>query len=247
MDVNKPRIILCILLLAIWLGADAKTYLVSVGISDYTGFPSKINNLQLPTNDAKGIVDIYANNSDVDYAILLDSKATKSRIQKAIKKVFRLASENDIVIFYFSGHGYPGGLCAVDGRLGYAKIREAMAESKSKNKMMFVDACHAGAIRVEAQASNNAMSQAKKANVLLFLSSRNTETSLERPFMQNGLFTTFILKGLGGYADTNSDRVISAKELFNYVSKNVAESSQDSQHPVMWGNFAASMPVMIWK
>ena len=46
--------------------------------------------------------------------------------------------------------------------------------------------------------------------------------------------------------DTNGDKVITAKELFVFVSKNVATISKGRQHPVMWGSFSDNMPVMAW-
>lgn len=246
MKANTLRLFITAILLTVAFGANARVYLVSVGVGDYSKFPSKANNLRLPTKDAETIVDLYSKNASVDYSLLLDEKATKDRIVRAIKKVFNKASENDLVIFYFSGHGYPGGLCAYDGTIGYNEVRKAMAESKSKNKMMFIDSCRSGGMRVDESAAQGAVTAAKNANVMLFLSSRNNEDSLERRDMQNGLFTTYLQKGLKGNADTNRNRVITAKELFDYVYSGVVQISKGKQHPVMWGNFNDNMIVMKW-
>ena len=121
-----------------------------------------------------------------------------------------------------------------------------MAQCKCPNKIMMIDACRAGGLRVDDKKSQQATSDAKKANVMLFLSSRNNENSIERLDMKNGLFTNFLYKGLTGSADVNHDRVITAKELFDYVHKNVAKESIEKQHPVMWGKFSNNMPVMKW-
>lgn len=246
MKADILKTIVPVILLAVCLGANARTYLVSVGIADYSGFPQKINNLRLTTEDAKTIVDLYSKNTSVDYSILLNDKATKDRIIRAIKKVFNKASAGDIVVFFFSGHGYPGGFCAYDGNLGYDEVRKAMSESMSKNKMMFVDACRSGGMRVDEAASQRAIKAAKKANVLLFLSSRNNENSIERQDMKNGFFTTYLQKGLRGNADSDRDRTISAKELFDFVHNGVSQISGGKQHPVMWGNFDDNMAVMKW-
>lgn len=235
-----------VVLLTVCLCVSARTYLVSVGIADYSNFPQKINNLRLPPQDARTIVDLYSRNTSVDYSILLNEKATKDRIVRTIKKVFNQASENDIIVLFFSGHGYPGGLCACDGNLGYDEVRRAMAESKSKNKMMFVDACRSGGMRVDESGAQGAITAAKNANVMLFLSSRNNENSIERRDMTNGFFTTYLQKGLRGNADLNRDRVITAKELFDFVHTNVSRISGGEQHPVMWGNFNDNMAVMKW-
>ena len=81
---------------------------------------------------------------------------------------------------------------------------------------------------------------------MLFLSSRSNETSIARRDMQNGFFTTYLQKGLRGGADVNRDRIITAKELFNYVHENVVKISKGKQHPVMWGKFSDNMPVRVW-
>lgn len=246
MKANILRTIVSVILLAVCFSVNARTYLVSVGIADYSGFPQKINNLRLTTADAKTIVDLYSKNTSVDYSILLNEKATKDRILRAIKKVFNKASEGDIVVFFFSGHGYPGGFCAYDGNLGYDEVRKAMSQSKSKNKMMFVDACRSGGMRVDETAAQGAITAAKKANVMLFLSSRNNENSIERRDMKNGFFTTYLQKGLKGNADSNRNKVITAKELFDFVHSGVSQISGGKQHPVMWGNFDDNMMVMKW-
>ena len=64
--------------------------------------------------------------------------------------------------------------------------------------------------------------------------------------MQNGFFTTCLQRGLRGGADANRDKIITAKELFLFVSKGVKELSDDKQHPVMWGKFDDTMPVIAW-
>lgn len=242
------RLALFSLLLLLPALASARVYLVSVGVSDY---PGNSMDLRLPAKDAQTITWLYSKNSTLSYSQLLNEEATTARIVAAMNKVFTKAGTDDIVIFFFSGHGYPGGFCAYDGNLDYRAIRQAMARSKCKNKMIFADACFAGKMRSEGRrpASNNAsteLSAAKRSNVMLFLSSRSNETSIERPDMQNGLFTTFLQKGLRGAADTNKDRVITARELFNYVHAQVSANSNDKQHPVMWGKFSDHMPVMSW-
>lgn len=226
--------------------ATAKIYLVSVGISDY---PGTSMDLSLPAKDAQTITWLYSKNTAMQYCMLLDRNATKSRIIAAMNKVFSMAGADDIAVFFYSGHGYAGGFCAYDGNLSYADIRKAMSLSRSKNKMIFADACYSGNIRTDISSMNSQaeMSATKKANVMLFLSSRSDEFSIESTGMSNGLFTTFLQKGLRGGADANMDRIITAKELFNYVYRNVVKMSNGEQHPVMWGKFSDNMPVIKWK
>ncbi len=224
---------------------QSKIYLVSVGIGDYSGFISPVNNLRLTVNDAKTIAAIYSINGNTEYTLLLDSQAKKENILRSIRNLFSKADKDDIVVFFFSGHGYIGGFCAYDGNINYDMIRDAMKNSVCQNKMMLIDACHSGGIRI--QNSDNGINSLNKAsNVMLFLSSRTDEYSIERSDMKNGYFTTFLQKALRGNADENHDRVITAKELYKFVSQGVATISNKRQHPVMWGKFKDNMPVLKW-
>ena len=67
---------------------------------------------------------------------------------------------------------------------------------------------------------------------------------MERADMKNGYFTTFLLSGLKGKADQNNDRIVTAKELFTYVNKEVKAISNDRKHPVMWGKYSDNLILM---
>ena len=238
----RKRAVLFVLLFVPFV-LQAKVYLVSVGIADY---PGRENDLYLPVNDAREITWLYRKSSQVTFCQLLDSEATVDNIVAAMN-IFLLAKPDDIVVFYYSGHGYPGGLAVYDGCLSYVVIRAAMAKSKCKNKMIFSDACFAAGITTTSSSVQEEAQQAEKANVMLFLSSRSDEYSLQNNDMKNAYFTHFLQKGLRGGADANKDRVITAKELFVFVYRRTVEKTAGQQHPVMWGNFSDDMPVMIWK
>lgn len=217
-----------------------KIYLVSVGIADY---PGTQNDLTLPAKDATTIQWLYQKNKKAETVLLTNTQATRSNVLNSMERLFAKASTDDIVILFFSGHGYKGGFVGYDDRLSYQDVKQAMAKSTSKNKMIFADACFSGKMREPGRSSSSSPTSLK---VMLFLSSRDTEVSIERPSMQNGFFTTCLQRGLRGGADSNRDRIITAQELFRFVSQGVKKLSNDKQHPVMWGKFDNSMPVMIW-
>lgn len=236
------KIVICaFILFSLTVSADAKTYLVAVGVSDY---PGNNNDLRLPANDAATVRYVYSKNSNAESVLLTNNNATKSALLSKLRSTFAKATENDIIVFFFSGHGTKGAFCAYDAQIPYSEIRKAMASSKAKNKMIFADACFSGKMR---QGRKNTAEQSfNNYNIMLFLSSRGNETSIERRDMKNGFFTSCLQKGLRGGADANKDRTITAKELFNYVSKNVKRLSREKQHPVMWGKFSDNMVVMKW-
>ena len=224
------------------LVCQAKIYLLSVGISDY---PGTKNDLRLPHNDAATMQWLYKQNSQAKVCLLMNDKAKVATVKKALQKMVSLATEDDIVVMFFSGHGVKGGFVCYDGFLYYSDIYSAMGVCKSRNKMIFADACFSGAMRQENSSSPNGNNH-KNSNVMLFLSCRSNEKSIETPKMTNGFFTYALQHGLRGGADKNKDRIITAKELFDYVSVKVKKESGNRQHPVMWGKFSNNMPVMKW-
>ena len=222
-------------------GAGATTYLVAVGVSDY---PGTDNDLRLPANDAATMQYVYSKNSNVVSALLTNTNATKANVLSKLRTLFSKAKADDAIIFFFSGHGAPGAFNLYDSRVSYADIREIMAGSKARNKLVFADACFSGKMR---QGRVACAAQAfSKYNIVLFLSSRSNEISIERPTMRNGFFTACLQRGLRGGADANRDRAITTKELFNYVSRGVQRLSAGKQHPVMWGRFSDDLVIMKW-
>lgn len=215
----------------------SEIYILSVGVSDYPGFS---NDLMLPAKDAQSVYNLYNQNNRVHSLLLINEKATVSNIINQMNQLFANADADDIVVLFFSGHGEKGGFVVYDGFLSFEKVRESMAKTSCKNKMIFADACFSGKMRQRGHSEDSSH------NVLLFLSSRDNETSIEHKKMENGFFTTCLLRCLKGGADRNKDRIITAKELFIGVSEGVKILSNDKQHPVMWGHFDDDMPVMRW-
>ena len=219
---------------------NAKVYLVSVGIADYAGTKS---DLCSPVNDANSMINLYKNDVDTSYRLLTDTDATIENISKAME-IFSLAETDDVVLFYYSGHGYHGGLSVYDGRIDYATIRHLIARSKCKNKLMFIDTCFSGGITNISHSFKADRRCPEDANVILFLSSRSDEYSRSHKTLKNAYFTHFLQKGLQGYADIDENRIVTARELFVYVHNNVKRISKNRQHPVMWGQFPDDAPII---
>jgi len=222
--------------------SEARVYLVAVGVADY---PGEKNDLYLPINDAKAIISLYQANEQVTYCQLINQDATPKKIIAAMK-IFSLAQPNDIVVFYYSGHGYTGGFAVYDGYLSYEEMRLAMTKSKCNNKIIFADACFSGGLGNASKSSKKVLKQIKETNVMLFLSSRGDEYSWQSSILKNAYFTHYLQKGLRGNADIDRNKIITAKEIFEYVYQNVVAVSNNQQHPVMWGHFSNKMPVIRW-
>lgn len=228
------------LLLASLQAGAQNIYLLSAGVTDYPGADM---DLLHPADDARAIHRLYKKNAKATSVLLTNRNANRNRILTSARSLFAKAGPDDIVIFFFSGHGYPGGFAVYGDLLPYEEIRSLFAACKAKNKMIFADACYSGDIR-DGESTGHVD---PSSNIMLFLSSRSDEYSIERSDMKNGLFAACLVRALKGGADTNRDRIITARELFQAVSKRVAELSRDRQHPVMWGNFDNNMPAMVWQ
>lgn len=233
------------LIIAIFLAlatvAEARNYVVCIGIADY---PETQNDLKMSAQDALTMKTLYEKNGDAVTEILINEQATVEKAKYAIADMFAKATVDDAVILFFSGHGVPGGFVCYNGLLRYQDVTSAMMQSDAKNKVVFADACYSG----KARSGKNRNEEVSATNVMFFLSSRTNEKSQEiRKDWTNSLFTAFVERGLRGGADADRNRTITAHELFDFVSKGVAKSSWQKQHPVMWGKFDNDMPLMKWK
>ena len=236
LNMKKHLLLAWMMLCAITL--QAKTYLVSVGIADY---PGTEHDLRISDNDAKTIAKVFSVAKQATVSILINEQATQSALLSTMHTSFMNANSEDIVILYFSGHGTPGALVCHDGLLTYQHIFKMLKGCKASRKVIIADACYSGKMRTNNQQTSSYNSQ----NVMLFLSSRTNEVSRESRY-KNSLFTIFLERGLRGGADTNRDRYITARELYDFVHKGVIEASGNKQHPVMWGKFDNNMTVINW-
>ena len=245
------NLLLFILLALSSLTATGRTiYVLSVGISDYR----YISDLQKTENDAREFSELYMTHTK-NVTTLLGPKATRENILSSLRSCFAKAGADDIVVFFFSGHGDKGGLYAYDtkGRstlVTYAEVQKAIGSCKAANKQLFIDACYSGGLRDGKKTARPATTArpplSDTQGIMLFLSSRTGETSQENRWADNGFFTQYLIKGLKGAADTDSDRIITAKEIFTYVSAKVSERTRKKQNPVMWGKFNDKMHILNW-
>ena len=233
------RIFATLLMSIVVMATHAHYYVVCVGVADY---PGKLNDLVVSANDALTVQKIYSTNGVADVRCLTDDDATVERVKIVMRQTFSRAKADDAIIFFFSGHGVSGGFCCYDGSLFYKDVVNAMVGSKARTKIVLADACYAGKMRSSGK-HDKKLGQDK--DIMFFLSSRTTEKSMETGY-SNSLFTIFLERGMRGGADTNRDRHVTARELYDFVHNGVTEKSKGRQHPVMWGNFDKNMDVIKW-
>lgn len=237
------------------LWAYKNTYAVIIGVADYKS--AAASDLLFASNDAQLFSDFLKSpaggNVPADHICLLkNEEATKNNIIYQTKILFRQASSEDRVILYFSGHGMSGYVLPYDAMplgsnwLSYEEIKELFRTSSAKTKLLFADACFAGGFKNSMSGNNSSNSNTHTVkgtadtDIAIMLSCSDNETSIESPYLRQGAFSYFLIKGLKGEADRDGTGKITIQELFYYVynhTTSYAKARQTSQTPKLFGNF----------
>jgi len=203
---------------------------------------------------------------------LLDEQVTYENIRHALFEFLAQADKEDLVVIYFSGHGMPEPgtedffmLChdtdpdhLVSTAFPMWDIETALRRRfiKAERVVVFADACHAGGIAGETgarAAADNAvhlylqqLASAERGR-LIFTASEARELSFESSKFGggHGVFTHFLLQGLGGAADADKNGVVTAGEIIEYVRSGVMTATGNKQHPRLAGDFDRNLPLAV--
>lgn len=206
-----------------------KTYALLAGVSNY-GVDSI--NLSNTTNDVKQLKKVF-DNQKFTSAIITSKYANHDNIVQKLKAIVNIAKPNDKIIFFFSGHGTPGGFVPSDRSFfNYQELVNILKKTKAKNVYCFIDACMSGSVK--SISSNNFGVGNKTPNICFMTASDTTEISTESMFLGHGFFTKSLLKGVRGLSDKDANKSITLEELFNYVYQDVVHRTKRSNkemHP----------------
>jgi hypothetical protein len=64
----------------------------------------------------------------------------------------------------------------------------------------------------------------------LFSAAANDETAISHPTQKNGLFSYWMMRGLGGEADSNNDNKLTNGELHAFISDKVQKTAINEGH-----------------
>ncbi|MDR0895742.1 MAG: caspase family protein [Prevotellaceae bacterium] len=227
------RIFLLTVTILISIGLSARTFVLVIGVSNYG---SESNNLRQTTKDAKAFKKVMESQTK-DITLLTSKYANKANILEKLRAICNRAGKDDRIVFFFSGHGMSGGICAYDGVIYYTELIALLTSSDAQYKIAYIDACHAGTIfggtpTKEQQGLNALLNVAKeKKDQIFFVGCRGGEYSLESAWVGAGYFSQALIKGLRGKCDRNGDRHITVLELFKYIYNDVVKRSLSKQHP----------------
>ena len=228
-----------------------RSYALVIGVGSY---PHLENNFQLAfaEKDAEAIYSVLISPEGGNFRAenvrrLVGENATLENIRRELEEWLpSVAQPEDRVLIYFAGHGflYQGGgyLAPYDFRMedpskfGYPmqSLGEVIGgKINARWKVLLTDSCHSGVIAPEDSAQLNSRLVNLSSSLFSLTASRDRERSFESPDWGggHGVFTYYVVKGLEGLADENTDSIVTADELAEYVRRNVREATGGEQNP----------------
>ena len=218
-----------------------------VGVADYSRAPAAT----YADNDANVFGD-YAHRAlgipRSNIKVLVNGKASNTDIKIGVKRWLRGRIEegkSDVYVF-FAGHGLasPDGndlyLLPYDGETSLLEetallrreLFDVIGNAKPKSATIFLDTCYSGLSRDKETllaSARGVIVTAKPLNVptgftvLSAASGQQISSGLDEA--KHGLFSYYLMKGMEGGADANSDRRITAGELHAYLGRNVPKQA----------------------
>ncbi len=237
--------------------AEVKIWAVVIGVGRYSTMPV----LKYSDDDAYQYYAFLKSPEggalpDKQLRILVDEDATRANILTTIRQVFLKADENDVIVFYFSGHGLPGSFLPQDydgmnNKLYHNEVKTILEQSRAKHKICIADACHSGSLLAMKQPVEDVIATYYRAfaesngGLALFMSSKGEEYSLEDQGLRSGIFSHYLIRGLKGEADVDGNKLVTMREIYDYVYKNVRIYTSSVQSPTISGKFDWVMPVAV--
>ena len=175
-----------------------------------------------------------------------NSKATQAEFSKLLGPngwlVRNIIQGQPDVVVYFSGHGIADadstGLLPHDVDPNYAlglhtkQLYRDLANMGAKSVTVFLDACFTGQTRDSQMLIANTRPLRIKLveseipdSITVLAAATGSQISGALEEKEHGLFTYYVLKGLGGDADDNKDRTITLTELNRFVQAKVREKA----------------------
>lgn len=227
-----------------------QTHIVSVGIANYAN--PLLTLLFSPVRQAYQFA-LFAESSRFvfDYVpTLTNSKATRIEILHTIRKHLcdsDRVGPDDLVMFYFSGHGITLGnqigLCPYDyygpeQLISDQEIIDLMQSSPARHKVCIIEACRSEALAMSlgdpfSSTMLASFHQAREqiSGGLIYL----TSTEVGKPSFElhekGGIFSYYFLKAIQGKADRDNDDMITSRELYDYLKRKVGQETEDQQVP----------------
>ena len=243
------------------------TYAVIVGISKYAS--DGITQLEYAHRDAQVFADYLKSKAggsvpEGNIRLLTNENATYAAIYDAMNWLLDTCQKDDLVYFYFSGHGdmenntiYKLGflLSYNTPRINYINsavriedvnnIANTLSVTKHAKVILITDACHSGNLAGSDYRGTYLVGdqlRTVKSNEIRIASCDTNQLSMEDQGWGGGrgVFSYYLINGLEGLADYGHDGVVTVNEIKSYLSTSLkndvllAEKSH-KQNPVIKG------------
>ncbi|MDY6936653.1 MAG: GUN4 domain-containing protein [Cyanobacteriota bacterium] len=220
-----------------------------IGVSEYQSkSENELQPLPSAANDIEAMAEVLSdpNRGGFDRVTPL-SNPSRQEMEEAIYDLFAYRQKDDLVLFYFSGHG------VVDARGRFflatpeihqgkrgdvvfhtaveaSTLQRQMTDSSSMRQVVILDCCFSGAfakgMTVKGEGMANLQAQLGGKGRAILTSSNSTQESFASEDSQLSVYTRYLVEGLKtGAADLNDDGRIDAEELHDYASEKVQEAS----------------------
>ena len=231
------------------LAVSGKVYAVIVGISKYQN--NGITQLEYADRDAKvfaGYLKSKAGGSvpEENIRLLTNDTATFAAIYDALDWLLEVCKKDDLVYFYFSGHGdmenstiYKLGflLSYNTPRTNYINnavrledlnnIANTLSVERQAKVVLITDACHSGKLAGNDNRGNFLVGEqlrTVKGNETRITSSGPDQLSNEDQGWGGGrgVFSYYLINGMTGLADKVPDGIITVDEIKDYLNSSLS-------------------------
>lgn len=217
-----------------------------IGNSEYED--QRLRKLETPGQDAQDLATVLQAPEIGGFQIELILNDSESKIRRAIERFFAKRAKDDLILFYFSGHGIRGD----EGLLYFAVkdtdtellrstavaatwVRDMMNSSYSRRQVLFLDCCFSGAINKTKSpvgtsvGTSDTFSPAGYGRVVLTASDAVQHAWEGEEILGAGtksVFTHFLVEGIRtGAADLDEDGIITLDELHDYIYQKVIQTT----------------------
>jgi hypothetical protein len=244
-----------------------RLHLLSVGVGIYE--QDDHLHLKFADHDASDFTSAIRTTQQPLYTVearsLLNQDANRKTIMTTLASIGRHmeASDDDLAVVFFSGHGAMVGgnklyLLPYDAdvreeaslratAISVEDLRDALLElAKHGRVLVLLDACHSGATTMAGEALTNNQDALKAslaaANITVLTSSSGSEFSREGEKWGHGAFTRALLDALGDpMADPSHIGLISSNSLAVYMHQHVPDLTEHQQTPGMEVRFESTV------
>ena len=233
----------------------ARKLALLIGNDEYND--ARLNNLNAPLEDVKALEDVLRRPDigQFDEVVAL-SNPPIGKVLRAISVLFADKRRDDLLLFYFSGHGikdHSGELflsvketeqTLLDGTaIPASLIKNIVNKSRSRRQVLILDCCHSGAFTGGFKASGQVAISEDTFTVRGYgreiLTASNAiqyavdgEHSVDKK--PRSVFTRFLVEGLEtGSAAGEGNDTVTVEQLYDYVHTRVVEA-QSNMTPSYW-------------